>query len=167
MRCSEKSIKEYVKMTVFGTSLVRSLPMIICAALLTSIPVLGIIGYVMTMQPSMLVVAICAVVFDIAVCIFLSILINRISKKLTAAYGSLSGLVCSVSDEKIILVRDNMPARIIDWEKIEEITDGKLAYYLRTEDDALIILEKEAVMSGSLQETREIISKKLGEKNEL
>lgn len=164
LRCSEKSIKEYVKMTLFGTTITRALPMIICAALLTSIPILGIVGYFMTYQISMLIVGVCGIVFDIGICIFLAVLIKRISKKLAAAYGSVSGLLCSVSDKDIIIVRDNHPVRVLSWDKISDIDDGKYAFYLRSDDDALVILEKDAVMSGSLQETQEIITKKLGEK---
>ena len=151
-------------MTLFGTSLTRSLPMIICMALLTSIPILGIVGYIITGQPSMIIVAVCGIVFDIGICIFLAILIKRITKKLAEAYGSLSGLICAVSENEIIIVRDNAPKRVLSWDRISEINEGKYAFYLRSDDDALVILEKDAVMSGSIAETEEIIRKKLGEK---
>ena len=80
------------------------------------------------------------------------------------AYGKQAGLVCSVSDSGLIIVRDNRPQRVIGWDKITDMTEGESAFYLTESSDALMILDKSSVLSGSVQETSELIAKKLGER---
>ena len=47
---------------------------------------------------------------------------------------------------------------------MEEINAGKTAYFLKTKDNILLILEKDAVLSGDVRETEEIIEGKIGAK---
>ena len=162
MTCSDKSCREYVKMSIMGSSFGSSLPMIVCAALLTVIPIIGIVAYIATMSAMMLVVSAIGMVIVAGVLVFINIAVNRTAKKLKEVYSGLSGLVCSVSDEKIIVVRDNRPHRLIDWSNIESVQRGKEAFYLKCKDGMLIILEKNNVLSGVYEETEELLKKKFG-----
>lgn len=162
MRCSEKSVREYVKILMFGGTVKQALPMILLGALLTAMPVLGIVGYVMTQNTAMLIVTGCALVFDVIAVIMISVIMKKSAVKLHEAYASQQGLVCSVAESGITVVRDNMPARVIDWGSVEEINPGSTAFFLKTSDHLLLILEKDAVLSGDLRETEEIIAAKLG-----
>ena len=162
MRCSEKSVREYVKILLFGGSIKQALPMILMGALLTAMPILGIVGYVMTQNAAMLIVTGCAVVFDVAAAIVISVIMKKSAKKLHEAYASQQGLVCSVAETGITVVHDNKPARVIDWSNVEDIDSGNTAFFLKTNDNLLLILEKDAVLSGDLRETEEIIAAKLG-----
>lgn len=162
MRCSEKSVKEYVRILMFGGTLGESLPMIMLGALLTAMPILGIVGYVMTQNAAMLIVTGCSVVFAITAAIVIAVIMKKSAAKLQAAYATQQNLVCAVAESGITVVRDNIPAHFIGWEKISDIHSGKNAFYLKTEDNVLLILEKDAVLSGELRETEEIIAGKLG-----
>ena len=162
MRCSEKSVREYVKILLFGGTVKQALPMILIGALLTAMPILGIVGYIMTQNAAMLIVTGCAVVFDVAAAIVISVIMKKSAKKLHEAYASQQGLVCSVAETGITVVHDNKPARVIDWSNVEDIDSGNTAFFLKTKDNLLLILEKDAVLSGELRETEEIIAAKLG-----
>ena len=162
MTCSDKSCREYVKMSIMGSTLGSSLPIIVCAAMLTVIPILGIVAYVTTQSPLMLVVTGVGMVIAAGVLIFVNIAVNRTARRLKEVYSGLEGLVCSISDETIIIVRDNSPHRLIDWSEVESAQKGKESYYLKCKDSMLIILEKENVMSGTFQETEELLKQKFG-----
>ena len=164
LRYSEKSIKEYIKSTFFGRSVIGMLPAVLCAAMLTAVPIVGLIGYFMLQQPLLLVVAICAVVLDISVVVVMTLIINKYTKKLSSALKSFGGLVCAVSEKDLILVRDNAPQSIISWEEVEEISEGKTAFFIRTAKGFILILEKDKVLSGTLEEAAEIIGKKAAAK---
>ena len=110
----------------------------------------------------MIVVTVCAAALCVGVIIFLSHLINSTAAKLIDAYGKQEGLVCSVSDQNIIIVRDNRPLRVISWNDITEMSEGKTAFFIKEGENGLMILDKEKVLSGSVSETSELIAQKLG-----
>ncbi|MBP3854003.1 MAG: hypothetical protein IK990_00125 [Ruminiclostridium sp.] len=159
MKCGHKSAREYVMLRLTGTSLKQSLPMIVCASMLTALPLLGIIGWIMTQNTVMLVLTICALVVDAGIILFLHITINSTAEKLAAAHNKQDGLVCAVSEKEIVIVHDNRPVRVIGWDKLTSAQEGKTAFFLREGDDRLIILDKSEVLSGSVRETSEIIAK--------
>ena len=109
---------------------------------------------------SMLIVVLAAVVMDIAVMAVLFFMVRTYSNKMLEAYSSFDGLVCSVSSERIIIARDGAPQTVTPWDKIEDAYDGRRAFYLKTDNDMLIILQKNNVLSGTAQETSEIITAK-------
>lgn len=163
MRCGVKSSREYVRSAVTGASLKSSIPMIICAALLTALPIAGIIGYFMINDPLMLVVTGAALIIGVCVVIILTVVINNTAAKLMEAYSKQDGLVCSVSDERIIISRDGKPQRVLGWDSITEMFEGKHAFFLKAGENGLMILDKDKMLSGSLQETSELFAKKSGE----
>ncbi|MBR5089472.1 MAG: hypothetical protein IK093_08585 [Ruminiclostridium sp.] len=163
MKCGEKCVREYVVSQLSGNSVKTALPLIICASMLTVMPLLGVIGYIMTQSIAMLIVTGCALVIDVGIIIFLNVMINSTSKKLMEAYSKQDGLVCSVSEQQVVIVHDNRPVRTLSWDKLSEVFEGKNAFFLKEGENSLIILDKSAVLSGSVQETSEIIAKITGE----
>ena len=163
LRYSEKSVKEYIKMSFLGKNTLGMLPMILCGALLTAVPLIGLIGFIMTKNNVMLILMICTIVFDAAVIVAMNLMINKYTKKLVQALRRLDGLVCALSESDIILVRGNAPQSVIDWKDIEEINEGKTAFFLKTHEGLILDLEKDAVLSGTLDEAKEVIGKKYGE----
>lgn len=165
MRCSVIEAREYVKSEAFGVdSVKKALPGIVCAALMTAMPIIGIIGFIMTKNAMMLILVACAVVLSVGIGLFMHFLINGTASKLAAAYGESEELICSVSDDVIVIVRDNKPVRTVGWSSITELREGKTAFFIKEGDSGLMILGKDKLMSGSLQETSEIIARKLGER---
>ena len=164
MKYEKKTLREYVIYMITGGSVHGSLPLIICAATLTAIPIAALIGYFMTNSTTMLIVAFCALLFVILFAVVMAVMINRFTSKLGQAFTAFDGIVCSVSSEKILLVRDGSPQNVIGWDKVSDMYDGKNAFFLKTDDELLIILQKDNVLSGTAAETAEIISEKQGGK---
>ncbi|MCR4780103.1 MAG: hypothetical protein K5876_03305 [Ruminiclostridium sp.] len=159
MKYDKKTMSEYIthSMTCGAGGII--LPMI-CAALLIAIPVSSLIMYFISQIGAMLITALCAAVMDLAVAGLLFFTIRTYSNKMLAAYAAFDGLVCSVSSEKIIIVQNGVPRSVTDWNKINDIYEGKRAFFLKTDSDMLIILQKDNVLSGTVQETSEIIAEK-------
>ncbi len=160
MKYEKKTLREYVSYMLTGGSGVGLLPLILCAAALTAIPIAALIGYFMTQNSAMLIVVFCALFFDILFAAVFTVMINVYANKLDQAFAAFDGLVCSVSSEKVILVRDGAPQNVIDWSRITEMYDGKNAFFLKTDDELLLILQKNNVLSGTAVETAEIIAEK-------
>ena len=163
MRCSKENAKEYVRSQITGTSVKRMLPIVICASLITAMVVIGIIGFVWTQNFLMIAISIGAVILGAGGFIFINIVVNSTAEKLLEAFGKLDWIVCSVSDKEIIIVRDNRPTRVISWDSITEMSEGKTAFFIKEGEDGLMILGKDKVLSGTAAETGEIIAKKLGD----
>ncbi len=164
LKYSEKSVREYIKQSFFGGSVVGMLPTVLCAGMLTAIPIVGLIGWIMLHQDLLLIVSICALALDAIIVLVISLLIKKYTKKLSTALRAFDGLVCCVSEKDIIFVRDNAPQNIISWDDVDEISEGKTAFFIRTSKGFIIILEKDCVLSGTLEEATEIINKKLNKK---
>jgi|GEM_PF-2758176 len=160
MKYSEKTMKEYVTYTMTGGSAKKSLPIIFCTAALTAIPIAALIAYFMLNNPALLVVVFCALFFDVLFGIIVVVMRNIYTKKMLAAFAAFDGLVCSVSSESIIIARDGAPHSVFGWDKIDEMHEGKNAFYLKTKDELLVILQKDNVLSGTARETAEIIAEK-------
>ena len=165
LRCRKESAREYVRYAVMGSgAFKRPLPMVMCVALITAMPILGIVGYIITGNIAMLFVVGCALLMGVGMAVFLNITVNSTAEKFIEAYNKQDGLVCSVSDTGLTVVRDNRPQRVIGWSEITEMDEGKNAFFLKENDELLIILDKSEVLSGSVQETSELIAQKRGEK---
>ncbi len=160
MRCGKKCVREYILSSVTGGSLLSQLPLIITSALMISIPIIGIIGFFVLNTTLMLILAAGALVLDIVIVLLMLLLINSTSEKLYKAYSEQDGLICSVAENDIILVRDNSPVRVIGWDTVSEHHEGKTAFFIKLKDNTLIILDKEKVMSGKIEETIEIFEQR-------
>lgn len=164
MKYGKKTMREYVTHTMTGGSALGALPLIICAVTLAAIPLISLVGYFITGVPAMLIVTVCAVFFIALIAVVMVMLVNVYTQKMLSAFATFDGLVCSVSSEKIIIARDGAPQSVINWSSISEMHEGRYAYYLKTDDELLIILEKDNVLSGTERETSEIIAGRQGAK---
>ncbi len=162
MKYEKKTLREYVTYMITGGSGAGMIPIVICSATLAAIPIAALVGYFMTNNAVMLVVVFCAIVFDILFAVIMTVMVNTYTNKLEQAFTAFDGLVCSVSSEKVILVRDGAPQSVFGWDKITDMHDGRTAFFLKTEDELLIILQKSSVLSGTAVETAEIIAEKQG-----
>ncbi len=160
MKYDKKTMSDYIVHTMTGGTTGGTALILICAALLVIVPVSSLIMYFITQMPALLIVTLSAVVMDIAVVMIMFIMVRTYSDKMLAAYSAFDGLVCSVSSERIIIVRDGSPQTVTPWDKVEDAYDGRRAFYLKTDNDMLIILQKDNVLSGTAQETSEIIAEK-------
>ena len=156
---SREAINEYIDLMIKGKSL-QALPVILFTVCVVTLIASGIVMFALTGNILSILVSACGVLFGAAVIITLSFVKKSLYKKVTEAYKGLSDLVAAVSDKDIILIKNNLPYGIISWDKIDEITFGKKAFYLTTKENALLILEKNAVVSGVISEAEEVLKLK-------
>lgn len=153
---SKEAVNEYIDLMIKGKNL-QVLPVILFAVCIVSLIASGIVMYVLTDNIMSLLISACGVLFGGAVVLTLALVKKNLYKKVKEAYKELSDLVAAISDKDIILIKNNIPYGIISWDKIGDITYGKKAFYLTTKESALLILEKNAVVSGVLSEAEEVL----------
>ena len=153
---SKDAINEYIDLMIKGKNL-QALPLILFSVCIVALIASGIIMFALSGNIMSLIVSVCGVLFGAAVIITIAFLKKSMFKKVSEAYKELSDLVAAISDKDIILIRNNVPYGIISWDKIDDITFGKKAFYLTTKESALLILEKNAVVSGVLSEAEEVL----------
>ncbi|MGN0589134.1 MAG: hypothetical protein ACI4KO_06330 [Ruminiclostridium sp.] len=153
---SEEAVNEYIDLMIKGKNL-QVIPVILFAVCIVTLIATGIIMFAFTGNIISLIVSACGVLFGGAVAVTVIFLKKSLYKKISEAYKELSDLVAAISDKDITLIRNNIPYGIISWDKIGDITYGKKAFYLTTKENALLILEKNAVVSGVLSEAEEIL----------
>lgn len=153
---SKEAVNEYIDLMIKGKNL-QALPVILFAVCIVSLIASGIVMYVLTGNIMSLLISACGVLFGGAVVLTLALVKKNLYKKVKEAYKELSDLVAAISDKDIILIKNNIPYGIISWDKIGDITYGKKAFYLTTKESALLILEKNAVVSGVLSEAEEVL----------
>lgn len=153
---SKEAVNEYIDLMIKGKNL-QVLPVILFAVCIVSLIASGIVMYVLTGNIMSLLISACGVLFGGAVVLTLALVKKNLYKKVKEAYKELSDLVAAISDKDIILIKNNIPYGIISWDKIGDITYGKKAFYLTTKESALLILEKNAVVSGVLSEAEEVL----------
>lgn len=154
---SEESIGEYVNITLKGKNKLQSLPVILFAVCVAIMVVAGIVLYFVTSNITCLLLSACGVIFGVGVVILLNSLKKSLTKKVTEAYKDQTDLIAAISDKDIIFIRNGLPCGVTPWEKVADISFGKTAFFLTTHDNVLIILERNAVVSGVISETEEVL----------
>ncbi len=155
---SEKCIKEYVNISVMGRTTAQKIPFIICAGLLGAIFLGGIIMFAVTGLISALIISICALLFAVGAALLINLLCKKLASKVKKAAEGYTDIVAGVSDNDILFIKNNLPYGVMDWDKIGEITEGKLGFYLISKEGSLLILDKSAVVSGEVSEAQQVLA---------
>ena len=160
---SEKCIKEYVNISVLGKTAAQKIPFIICAGLLGAIFLGGIIMFAVTGLISALIISICALLFAGGAALMINLLCKKLAGKVKKAAEGYTDIVAGVSDNDILFIKNNLPYGVMEWDKIGEITEGKLGFYLISKEGSLLILDKSAVVSGVVSEAQQVLAIKAAE----
>lgn len=115
-----------------------------------------------TAMPVFLILA-CAVALvsaGFALFFFLTVRKNIRKALANASESGFNGVV--LTDDTIMLLKDNEPVGTLDWSKITRISfnDKAGAAYLFAEESALLILEYKNIEAGSEKELREMLGAK-------
>lgn len=154
---SEKCIKEYVDISVMGKTAAQKIPFIVCAGLLGVIFLGGIIMFAVTGLISSLIISVCALLFAGVAVLLINLLCKKLAEKVKKAAEGYNDIVAGVSDNDILFIKNNLPYGVMEWDKIGEITEGKLGFYLISKEGSLLILDKSAVVSGELSEAQQVL----------
>lgn len=160
---SEKCIKEYVNISVMGKTAAQKIPFIICAGLLGIIFLGGVIMFAVTGLISALIISLCALLFAGGAFLLINLLCKKLAGKVKKAAEGYTDIVAGVSDNDILFIKNNLPYGVMEWDKIGEITEGKLGFYLISKEGSLLILDKSAVVSGVVSEAQQVLAIKAAE----
>lgn len=157
---NKENIDDYIKTTLFTNNIPHKILIIALTLCLLAVAVFGVVLYVMTNNITMLIITAAAVILGAAYPIFLSLFIKNITKKLTKENPDENGVTIGVSENDILLIRNNVPCGVIEWKDITDIVEGKTGFFVTEKEGALIVLGKNSLHSGSFEEASEILIKK-------
>lgn len=155
---TEKSIKGYVKSTIFGKTFGQRFPIILFIFTVIAMFAAGIVLSVISGQYINLLLSLCAVLFAVILTVTYTYIVNKLTKQLVEANIENKELVAAVSEKTIIFLKNGTPCGGVDWDDVTDITDGESAFYITTKDSLLVVLEKELVVSGVLKEAEEVLA---------
>lgn len=156
----KENVEDYLKTSLFKDNFAHKLLMIVLGICLLVIAVSGIIMYINFKASAMLIISVVAVVLAVAYPIFLKFFIKSVTKKLTKTNPEEEGITIGVSENDILLIKNNVPCGVIEWTDITEISEGKTGFFLTEKNGALIILGQGSVVSGTFEEASQVINAK-------
>lgn len=156
----KENVEDYLNTSLFRDNFAHKLLIAVLGICLLVIAVSGIVMYINYKTASMLIITIVAVVLAVAYPIFLKLFIKNITKKLTKPNPEEEGVTIGVSENDILLIKNNLPCGVIEWSDITEISEGKTGFFLTEKNGALIILGRSSVSSGTFDEASQVINAK-------
>lgn len=156
----KENVEDYLKVSLFRDNFAHKLLIAVLGICLLAIAVSGIVMFINFDSVSMLIITIVAVVLAVAYPVFLKLFIVNITKKLTKPNPEEEGVTIAVSENDILLIKNNLPCGMIEWKDITEITEGRTGFFLTEKNGALIILGKGSVSSGTYDEAVQVLSQK-------
>lgn len=153
----KENISDYLKTVMFRNNIVNKTLIIALMACLLVVAVAGIVYCVATGSLGMIAITITAVVLAAVYPIILTVVINRLTAKLSKGGDEDKGITIGVSESFILLIRNNNPCGKIEWSDITEIHEGKTGFYLVEKEGSLLILGRNSVASGTYDEAAQVI----------
>jgi len=153
-------VDDYIKSSLFTNNLPHKILIIALGICLLAVAVMGIVLYIVTGIFTALIMTIVAVILAVAYPLFLFFFIKNLAKKLSTENPDEKDVTIGVSENDILLIRNNVPCGVIEWSDITEIFEGKTGFFLTEKGGALIMLGKSSLHSGSYDEAKEILDKK-------
>lgn len=156
----KENISDYIKTTMFKDNFAHKFligALIIC---LIIVAVSGIVMYLTVKKPSMLIITVVGVLLAAAYPLFLHFFIKNLTDKLSRANPEEEGVTIAISENNILLIRNNSPCGKLEWTDITEILESETGFFLTEKEGALIILGKNSLHSGSYEEAEQILRAK-------
>lgn len=155
---TEKSIKGYVKSTIFGKTFAQRFPIFLFIFTVIAMFAAGIVLSVVSGQYINLLLSLSAVLFAVILTVTYTYIVKKLTKQLVEANVQNKDLVAAVSEKTIIFLKNGVPCGGLDWDDVTDITDAESAFYITTKDSLLVVLEKDLVVSGVLKEAEEVLA---------
>lgn len=157
---TKENVSDYLKTTMFGRNWTHKLLIIALVVCLVAVAVSGVVMFIIMDRPELLTLTGTAVVLGIAYPLFLHFFLKSLTKKLTKEDPDEKGVTIGVSEQNILLIRNNTPCGKIEWTDITEIYQGKTGFFLIEKEGSVIILGKNSIHSGSYDEAVQILNAK-------
>ena len=162
---NERNLKEYVKYAVFSKNKTTKIALIsfaVCGVLVLAfcLTVFFAFGYTFA-----LIFVLTIVLLAIAYTVFFAFTVKNCTKNILKANSETELNRVMISSEDIIGFNNDEPIGVISWGKMADIhfNEKSQAVYLTTEGNAVLILEYKNILSGTVQELKEIIGAKSDE----
>ena len=157
---SKEAVKDYLKTVIFKQNIANKALIIALMACMAVVAIAGIVYCVITGSLNMLAITIAAVIIAAVYPILLTIVINYVANKMSAAKDDEKDVTIGVSDSFILLIRNNTPCGKIEWTEISEIHEGKTGFFLTVKENEVLILDKGTVVSGTYDEAVQVLKLK-------
>lgn len=153
----KENVGDYLKTVMFRNNIINKTLIIALMACLLVVAAAGIVYCIITKSAGMIAITITAVVLAAVYPIILTVVINRLTAKLSDSTNEDKSVTIGVSESFILLIRNNNPIGKIEWSDITEIHEGKKGFYLVEKEGSLIILGENSVASGTYDEAAQVI----------
>lgn len=162
---TEKSLKEYCRFNIFGKTKKFSVLFLILAFLYVVLLAGCLtIFFAFKIYQSLLLAGMLTVFCIVGVLFFRSAINTAVKKAMEENSDGLAESVI-LGEHSILVCHDGNPVGEIKWDKITEIylNDKAEAVYINTESGAALILSKENIVSGSMEELKKLTKEKQSE----
>ena len=158
---NEKNIKEYVKYVIIDKNKGTKAGL---AVFVTLMAIIGVTALVLAFVTGFIWIVGATVCAALMIAVFLFILryaVNKYSKDIynINSDSSINGIV--ITDASICVKKDEAPKGFIQWSSVISFEFFGNNAYMSTAEGFLVIIEKENIKAGSLDELKKIVDEKL------
>ena len=159
---TEKNLKEYCMYNLFGkTKRILALVIMLIAIYLALVTGCIVLYFTYDFYQG-LILAGMLTVFWAAGALFLRSVINSTVKKAVEENKDRPDQSVILGEHSVLICHGGDPVGEVKWDKITEVyfNDRAQTVYLNTGNDAVLMLEQKNIVSGTMEELREIVKEK-------
>lgn len=163
MNPDRECVGEYITLAVYRGKTQKALRTATFLAI-GLIAVAGIAAAVAWKQALFLGVTAAAILLGVMIPFLIRFVLKDSARQLSESIADKESetMIAAVSDMNLLFIRGGIPQGLLEWEDVTEITEGKTGFFLKTKTDALLILARTSVVSGSYDEAAQVLRAKKG-----
>ena len=158
---NEKNIKEYVKYIIIEKNKSTKAGLIVYSVLMAVIAVVAFVAAFIIGMMWLLIATVCAALMIGIFLLVLCYAINRYTKDIFEINDGSTINGIEITATALCVKKDDVAKGLISWENVTEIDFNKDNAYISTAEGYLIIIEKQNIKEGSLDELKKIAEEKL------
>lgn len=158
---NKENIKEYVRYTIIEKNKGTKAGLTVYMLLMAIIAVCSLVVALVTGMMWLLIATVCA---GLMAGIFIAVLYYAINRYSTDIYEINSGSTLNgieITATAICVKKDDCAKGLLNWDSVTEVDFNKDSAYITTAEGFLIIIEKNNIKEGSIDELKKIVSEKL------
>lgn len=158
---NEKNISDYVKYTVFGKNRFTKVYIILYAVFMALIAAVGVVSAVITGIYWLLAASVVAVLLIGVFSFILLYAVKKYTKDIIKVNSDNKIDGIEITASCIILMREGASRAIVEWQTMASADFSGDYAFLTTSDGLLMIIERDNIKQGSLEELKQIVDEKM------
>ena len=158
---NKNNIKDYVKYTVIEKNKGTRTGLVIYTVLMAIIAVVALVASFITGMMWLLIATVCAALMIGIFLLVLSYAINRYTKDILEINDGSTINGIEITATALCVKKDDVAKGLINWDNVTSVDFNGDNAYITTAEGYLIIIEKENIKEGSLDELQKIVDEKL------